>query len=240
MNNGNTGGTTLVAGGGTTPIAGGAGLEQAGAGGSQCNGSLDAVNQALAVPCPVMLCDATAWGTASCSSSQGVTKASELFCGELRALTMDLEDGVSTTCIYAATTKLGGSLGTAPTFAEGPLVGAMITSTDNRFCNGMSATISAGQQLPVECANFHPNNLCERTLDTGAGGAPGDDPPAQPVRSCFNLFNGICAPCCPATTPDCSDKPNGFPGYSCTPEGNSVDTAFCSCACRDGEWQCGC
>jgi hypothetical protein len=165
-----------------------------------------------------------------------VSKASELSCvDKLRALTLEMGNGVSKTCIYAATTQLGGDFGSMPNFADGPLVGATVTDAGNHFCDDTSATISAGQQLPSECAQ---RSLCDQTLNSGAGGAPDDGSPEQPVRACFNRLSSTCGPCCPATTPDCSDKPGGFPGYSCTPA--DIPASFCSCACGAGEWMCGC
>jgi hypothetical protein len=42
--------------------------------------------------------------------------------------------------------------------------------------------------------------------------------------------------CCPDPAPDCSDEPDGFPGYACTPPTNP----YCSCSCQGHVWWCGC
>ena len=43
-------------------------------------------------------------------------------------------------------------------------------------------------------------------------------------------------PCCPNTPPDCSDKPDFYPGYLCVPAPQS----YCGCACQSGRWECAC
>jgi hypothetical protein len=84
----------------------------------------------------------------------------------------------------------------------------------------------------------------------GAGGALGDggmvsEPPygapfppdAGPVLGCKDLFGGgQPSRCCPETKPDCSTKPDGWPGYTCTPPPES----FCACQCQSGQWVCAC
>jgi hypothetical protein len=53
---------------------------------------------------------------------------------------------------------------------------------------------------------------------------------------CFNAFDQMPEPCCPEATPDCTSKPDGYPGFACTPNPGS----FCSCTCEQGGWLCGC
>ncbi len=43
-------------------------------------------------------------------------------------------------------------------------------------------------------------------------------------------------PCCPDPVPDCSDKPDPYPGFFCTPR----DAPYCSCNCQQHTWTCGC
>lgn len=68
---------------------------------------------------------------------------------------------------------------------------------------------------------------------TGTGGvldAGGDG-------TCHDYFyGGVPAACCPEPAPDCSDKPDGYPGYHCV----SRDNQYCSCACQSAKWTCAC
>ncbi len=68
---------------------------------------------------------------------------------------------------------------------------------------------------------------------TGAGGswdAGGDG-------VCHNYFyGGRAEACCPDPAPDCTNEPDGYPGYTCTSRSNP----YCECACQHGQWICGC
>jgi len=60
-------------------------------------------------------------------------------------------------------------------------------------------------------------------------------------RVCHDLFadpSGASPPvaCCPDPEPDCSQEPDGYPGYHCV----SIENEFCSCSCQAGQWSCGC
>jgi hypothetical protein len=59
---------------------------------------------------------------------------------------------------------------------------------------------------------------------------------AQPPQ-CRNSFGGgELTPCCPVGGLECSDKPDSYPGFGCTPG----DESFCSCLCFQGQESCGC
>jgi hypothetical protein len=115
-------------------------------------------------------------------------------------------DGASLSCFYR-----GGSLAGAQASGEG-----------FAFCDG--STITWGEQ-PTACPIGH----IESCNETGEGGAGSDAPPAL----CYDTFSGSCAPCCPMPPPDCTNRPDGYPGYPCT-------QSSCSCSCRDEEWDCLC
>lgn len=225
------------AGGGQDGAAGGAGGDQAGAGGTPCLGSLEEVNQALGIVCPASLCEATALTKTSCSLSPGVLGATEQNCpaeSQLVALSFDIAVGVSKTCVYAATMRIKPLAPSQGSAAEGPLVGVSVTDVDRRFCEGASTSISAGSSLPEECGS--PRSLCRRPVFSGDAGASNSGAPELPIQVCLDSFSSSCEPCCPATPPDCSDKPDGYPGYRCTVANGS----YCSCQCGSGQWQCGC
>jgi hypothetical protein len=61
-------------------------------------------------------------------------------------------------------------------------------------------------------------------------------PNAAQAPQCRNSFaGGELTPCCPASL-DCQIKPDGYPGFGCTPG----DRSFCSCTCSQGQELCGC
>lgn len=60
---------------------------------------------------------------------------------------------------------------------------------------------------------------------------------ASDAPQCRNSFSGgQLTPCCPEAKLDCSGKPDGWPGFGCTPGQDS----FCSCTCQGGQQVCGC
>ena len=62
-------------------------------------------------------------------------------------------------------------------------------------------------------------------------------PDASRAPQCKNSFSGgALTPCCPAANLDCAGKPDGYPGFGCTPGENS----FCSCSCYGEMQTCGC
>jgi hypothetical protein len=78
---------------------------------------------------------------------------------------------------------------------------------------------------------------------SASGGSPATPVDASvpdaslPGFDCIDDFaGGVPARCCPSPPPDCSDKPDGYPGYACVTPPHS----FCSCHCRLRVWQCAC
>jgi len=206
-----------------------------GGGADSCTGSLESVSKLARFVCPPTLCDAMAWAMASCSSWSSVQVATDQACAGLSAFELELMGGETETCIYVdERTPFGG--GASGPMLDGALVGVRVTADDQRFCAGTADAISAGQSLPSNCTEPEPSKLCDRA---SSGATPtGDD--AAPPAACPDAFSSSCAPCCPAIMPDCAGKPDGYPGYSCTPAPTNSGASFCSCGCAAGEWQCGC
>ncbi|HEX4339451.1 MAG TPA: hypothetical protein VH062_26275 [Polyangiaceae bacterium] len=62
-------------------------------------------------------------------------------------------------------------------------------------------------------------------------------PNASTAPQCANSFSsGELTPCCTEGGLDCTGKPDGYPGFGCTPGAGS----FCSCTCYGGVSRCGC
>ena len=216
LNNGNA-----PSGGAGNAPSGGAGGASAGAGGSApnnapCTGTLDEVKAASGETCPDTLCAAGVWASACSSLPADLSSSTASECGDLRTFTINFSAKRGKACHYAVTRN-----------AEPSLVGAEAWNDTATFCDGTSQRIDAGA-LPTNCPEPAPRPLCD-----GAGGAGA---PGAPPAACFDLFNSVCEPCCPATQPDCSDKPDGYPGYACV----STANAFCSCTCGAGMWNCAC
>ena len=71
----------------------------------------------------------------------------------------------------------------------------------------------------------------------GAAGISGAAGAADgPRPGCVGPDGRIAAHCCADTPPDCTEKPDGYPGYGCTPWGQPL----CLCNCAMGKWWCGC
>jgi len=109
------------------------------------------------------------------------------------------------------------------------LVGAAAVDDTPTYCGGTSFRIEADTTGKCDDGTTAPEIVC----DGGSDDAPSSD---IPPPACFNRFSNTCEPCCPTTEPECTGKPNGYPGYRCTVENNS----YCSCACASGAWNCGC
>ncbi len=65
------------------------------------------------------------------------------------------------------------------------------------------------------------------------------------TKLCPNFSSQDYTPCCPADPPDCTGKPNGYPGYICTPDcanyqdaGQSCAQAWFACNCQNERWMC--
>ena len=88
------------------------------------------------------------------------------------------------------------------------------------------------------CSNsWQTENVCTNGTWTLAG-VVACGPNASNAPQCRNqLFSGgALTPCCPGGSLDCSGKPDGYPGFGCTPG----DGSYCSCNCFGGAQACGC
>jgi hypothetical protein len=71
----------------------------------------------------------------------------------------------------------------------------------------------------------------------GSGGGMLDAAHDALPKNCIDAFGGgQPAVCCPEPAPDCTGKPDGYPGYFCV----SKENQFCSCQCQGGTWTCAC
>lgn len=113
-------------------------------------------------------------------------------------------------------------------------MGSSLPSCKDRLLLGAVECAVDGTRCSGECVNgWQPENRCDHgtwTLQDVVACSPD-------ARECRNAFSGgDPTPCCPEGGFDCSDKPNGYPGYGCTP----FDDSFCSCVCREGQQSCAC
>jgi len=224
---GSTGGASGNAGANGNAGAGSAGAGAGGMASNNCTGPLDAVADIGDVTCPATLCAANALAATCGSLPPGIITSRATACGSLQGITLSLSPTRSKSCYYDTSQPLNSA----------PLVGASASTDDNSYCGLSSKQISAGT-LPDNCAGAPVSTLCDLTGSVDGDGAP-DGGAEAPPSACFNEFDHACSPCCPATPPDCTGKPDGYPGYSCTPAPGSGNT-FCACACGGGSWQCGC
>ncbi len=219
----------------------------AGGGSTPCEGTLDEVSRAWGVECPASDCEARAWAT--CEKLPAEVKSSRSkHCTFSRSdliraneITLDLGNGRGKSCYYESN-----HLVHAAAWGVGPL-----------YCNATSAQITAG--APIVCGsggtifNLPATTLCDRTSFNGAagasqGGAGGAGSgnsagaPSSPEAKCLNRFADVCQPCCAAQAPDCTDKPDGYPGYDCTPLAttDNIYYDYCTCSCSGGNWRCAC
>ena len=203
---------------GAEQSAGANGGAPAGAGG-ECMGTLDEASKAWGFSCPASFCDATS--TAACSALPGgIARTSQMYCLEMNVITFDVSRTQGKSCYYGN---------------NGVLAGAAAWDSSKSYCHGTASRITS---LSLEgCENAQSTSICD---SANAGGSSGGGPTdAGPL--CFNLLNSSCTPCCPNTKPDCTGKPDGYPGYACTPSPSSAEgSAYCSCLCASGMWQCAC
>jgi len=193
---------------------GGAGSGEGGSGQSRCTGELSKVAAEWWLECPATYCAALAWAQ-GCHSIPNHPTARAGSCQDLQVVTLSFGTH-SKECYY--------SHGFA--FAPPKLVGAAATNDTPSYCENTAFRIEAGST--ATCA---PEIVCD-----GSREEPAPDPDAPPPPACFNSFSSTCEPCCSDTPPECTGKPNGYPGYGCTPEDNS----FCSCSCTSEMWTCPC
>lgn len=235
-----TGGTASggagVATGGMVNTAGNGGrggstyLEQAGKAGSAgwCELSLQEVSM-FRPTCPATYCEARALERTECASSyRWVTDSN---CDDWREVRIVPGAPYIKSCVYHANELVGATL-----------------RNDTPPVTGCAAYAVVGGQWSPNCSQWTTATICNN-WSTGSAGASGSAGAADirqlPDANCYNHWAFDCAPCCAATPPDCSDKPDGYPGYKCTVAagssgGNSISAYDCDCDCRSGLWSCEC
>jgi len=225
-------GGSEISGAGDGPTVAGRG--GTGGAGAVCVAALDEV-AATWGHCPPTLCAGMVWAE-SCDELQPYAQTSVGTCAGLTVITLELGTH-GKACYYEQARATG---------KEPKLVGAAAWDDTPHYCDETSFRIEAGT-TPAACgAHTKPGEIvCDgsaapNNASAGAGGEAGhesgDTPPAAGPPACFNALSSSCEPCCVTPTPDCTGKPNGYPGYRCTPEPDS----FCSCACTSEAWSCGC
>jgi hypothetical protein len=118
----------------------------------------------------------------------------------------------------------GSGAGPALPDCENPLAAGTPCSVPSAHCGG---PCSNSWQAENTCNN----GKWEFTSVVPCG------PNASHAPQCKNSFSGgQLTPCCPQSNLECVDKPDGYPGFGCTPG----DGSFCSCTCSGGMQQCGC
>jgi hypothetical protein len=138
-----------------------------------------------------------------------------------------------------------------------PLFFVLVNACDSRppMKHGSDAAGATGDndgtgQLPSDAPP-------EAAGGTGGGGGMGGTPSERwdaraPEGQCLNLLYHppVYEPCCPdPAPPDCSDKPEGYPGFMCVPNCEaypdagypcSIGGSYCTCKCSGGKWACFC
>jgi hypothetical protein len=175
----------------------------------------------LASACDALPADVLKTSEAACDGASDATGD-----GRVRALTFELSATRRKACYYEQADFEAPSL----------LVGAQVWEDTQTFCDGTAAEISAGVVPATECFNASSAMLCDLTDPTQS--APVQ--PDVPARACFNGFSATCEPCCGTKDPDCKGKPQGYPGYDCTPPAESGQPSFCFCSCDQEQWTCAC
>lgn len=188
-------------------------------GADACTGSFEEVN-AIWMKCPNTVCQALKEVTCD-PSDQGYPFDATSDCGDWARVRFDI----------------GGTHGKDCFYHRGGLVAASASDDVPTFCDDTSFSITS-DPLPTNWPStewscpLSQYGYCEEMTVGGFGGA--FDDVIVPEASCFDEFSRGCMPCCSGTPPDCADKPNGYPGYSCHAGG------YCSCQCFGGEWSCAC
>ena len=227
-----------AAGGGSAGVGDDTGAEagRAGETGSDpgCQGKLEDL-KAVDVACQAELCAGTVSALACDALPAGVVKTSEAACdgindrtgdGRVRALTFELSATRRKACYYEQ----------AEFDAPSLLVGAQVWEDTPAFCDGTATRISAGVVPGTTCFNASSATLCDLTDPTQS--APVQ--PNVPARACFNGFSATCEPCCETEHPDCTGKPQDYPGFDCTPPADNSGPSFCFCSCDQQQWTCAC
>ena len=204
-----------VAGQGGDPV--GAPAPSGACGADECTRSLEEVKAAWS-PYPADVCPSTRCGAlgtaASCEElpSEALTSA-RANCGSMLSFTLNYSKGRGRTCYYEGN----------------DLVGAEAWGDPNTFCGGTAKRVKAGL-VPTNCeADIQ---VCSMRL----GDPFGQRTPYSDATCASFVENGCGQVCCADVNPDCTGKPDGYPGHSCTPK----SSPYCSCACTSEKWSCAC
>src|SRR6478609_6101064 len=211
-------------------FGGEAGVSSAGEGGTDalevcvagtCRGTREHVADAWGFTCPFELCDGNALASNCSALPGGALKTTRLDCWNHDILLFEMSATRRKACYYASTELDGAVL----------LVGPTVCDDEAHFCDGRATKISAGQTEDIDSCDGDQFVSTLRDVAQPEHNQPIDGPP----RACYDRFAHSCEPCCPTPEPECSHKPDGYPGYACTPD-TSGDRAYCSCQCSGGEW----
>jgi hypothetical protein len=207
--------------------AGAAGYEAGGA--PSCGGTLEEVADLWGFSCPKDLCAANVLASDCSALPSGTQKTSYTDYGfDDKRISFELSPTRRKVCYYSSDEHDGVSL----------LIAAEAWDDQASFCDGAFAQIRGGQHWP-RFADPAFDEQDVRTLCDLAHPEQGQRDDGTPPRACYNRFGHSCEACCPKPVPDCSDKPNGFPGYECTPA-DPGNASYCSCSCNGNTWQCAC
>ena len=211
---------------GADPGGGGAGQEDD----SHCTGKLKEVASAFGFACPDEFCAASLLASDCAALPGNVTKTISEQCH-------DYADDLSVTFQLSPTQRKVCYYGSATYDSDATLIGAEVWDDAADLCGGKASRILGGHvSKACDTPPGPPVTLCDLY-------GPEQPKPGGPPRACFNKLSRSCQPCCAATSPDCSDEPDGYPGYECTPVGSpdpDDTSAWCSCRCDRAEWACLC
>jgi hypothetical protein len=140
--------------------------------------------------------------------------------------------GASTggTATTGGTPTASGGTGTAVGGAT-----AAIPSCTNPMSEGAPCVTQSGNCVGPCSNGWQVENICNGT----AWEYKSVIPCAPDAPQCHNgnaFSGGALTPCCASGGLDCTGKPDGYPGFGCTPGEGS----FCSCTCSQGKSICGC
>ena len=193
-------------------------------------GTLAEVADAWGFSCPRELCDGNVLASDCSALPAGAIKTSLTRCFGYNAVSFEVSPTRRKVCYYGRVVQDGVSLLT--------VTGAAVWDDEGGFCGGTATQIKAGQPEPKELdgcdGNPQVTTLCDLVHPEQSQKDDG-----TPPHACYNQFSHSCEVCCPETAPDCSDKPDNYPGYTCTPD-DPGNASYCACDCERGEWVCGC
>jgi hypothetical protein len=114
--------------------------------------------------------------------------------------------------------------------------GTVLPNCDNPVAAGTPCS-EPSAHCGGPCSNsWQADNVCTNGIWTFAG-VVACGPNASNAPQCRNQFSGgALTPCCSVEKLDCNGKPDGYPGFGCTPG----DGSYCSCNCFGGAQACAC